>query len=87
MNTITETQVRSLADLFSDKKTESTFGSKRIIVDEYKGEYLYDILAETFYNTWEVIHSEDGFTSRDEARDEAESYLDNWDSSDDDYAQ
>lgn len=87
---ISENKVLSLASLFDErKKSVFTFNGYRIVVEESVGEYDYEIYEEAFdtKDNWQVVHWDTGFASEEEARKEAVKYLDNWEPSDDYYAQ
>lgn len=79
MNTITERQLLLLENLFDERvKSETTFKGYRIVVEESVGEFDYEILVQDFYNKCQTWHTDEGFKTVEDAREAAESYIDNW---------
>jgi hypothetical protein len=84
---ITETQLQEWKEVFSpSKKTETTFKDCRIVVEEFEGTYDYEILyQDSFMGKWHVWHSDTDFETEEQARKEAESWIDNYDGPGDEY--
>jgi hypothetical protein len=87
MSKPTEQQLQNLAQIFSDKvRSETEFQGCKIIVEEWVGEYDYEILIQDPVRfQWHTWHTDEGFATVDEARQAAESWIDNYNGPGDDY--
>lgn len=88
---ITETQLQGLKEMFSPtEKTEYFFQGCKIEVERAGDYYDYEIFTQDpIYGKWHTWHYEYDaeFTSEEEAKKHAESWIDNWEPNDDYYAQ
>lgn len=81
--------LRMLSNIMSpEKRSEYDYQGCRIIVEELGGTYDYEILTQDpCFFRWHMWHSDQDFESEEQARKEAENWIENWEPNDDFFAQ